>query len=143
MPATQAKGGFATKFQRDSGGGVFQDVAEIMDITGPEISQEIVDATNMGSPEGFTEKIAVGIRDAADVTFSMNLIQDDASQNGLLQDVLASTSRSYRIIFPTGTKRISFTGLVKSIGHSFPMRDKMVNPVTITVTGKPLKEPHP
>lgn len=143
MPATQAKGGFGTKLYRDNGAGTFAELSEIMDVSGPEVSQETVDATHMASPNGFTEKIAVGLRDAGDVTFAMNLIQDDASHGLLEGDLLASTLSNYRLVYPSGTKRISFSAFVKSIGPSFPMRDKMVRNVVLTVTGKPVRETHP
>jgi hypothetical protein len=141
---SQARGGFGTKLYRDStGAGSFQQVAEIGDVTGPAVSQVIEDATHMDSPDGYAEKIAVGLREAGDLSFSMHLIQDDASQNGLLADLNSSTPRTYRLVFPTGTKRITFTGLVQSIGASYPVRGKMMNDVVITVSGKPVKEAHP
>lgn len=139
----QAKGGFKTKLYRDSdGAGTWQQVSEILDVTGPSVSQVIEDATHMDSADGYAEKIAVGLREAGDVSFQMHLLQDDASQSGMLADLNASTSRSYRLVLPSGTKRWSFTGFVQSIGASYPVRGKMVNDVVITITGKPVKEAH-
>lgn len=140
--ATQAKGGFGTRFQRDPGTGTFADIAEIMDVTGPEISQEIVDATHMGSADGYAEQIAVGIRAAGDVTFSMNFLLGDSSQADLEADINASALRPFRIILPGGTQRWAFSGYVRSIGASYPMRDKMVRDVVIAITGKPVREAH-
>lgn len=139
---SQAKGGFKTKLYREDPSGTWQQVSEILDVNGPAISQVIEDATHMDSADGFSEKIAVGLREAGDVTFQMHLLQDDASQGGLLSDLNASTSRAYRLVFSSGTKRISFTGFVASIGNAFPLRGKMVQDVVITVTGKPVKEAH-
>lgn len=140
---SQAKGGFKTKLYRDSdGAGTFQQVSEILDVTGPGISQVLEDATHMDSADGFSEKIAVGLREAGDVTFQMHNLQDDASQNGLLADLNSSTLRNYRLVFSSGTKRISFSGFVASISPSYPLRGKMVQDVVISVTGKPVKEAH-
>lgn len=143
MPATQAKGAFGTKLYRDDGTGTFVAVAEVMDINGPAVSQIIEDATNMDSPNGWGEKIAVGLREAGDITFQMNLLQDDTSQNALLTDLGASTKRNFRLVLAGGTKRWAFAGFVASIGQSYPVKGKMVNDVTITVTGQTVKEAHP
>lgn len=139
---SQAKGGFKTKLYREDPSGTWQQVSEILDVNGPAISQVIEDATHMDSADGFSEKIAVGLREAGDVTFQMHLLQDDASQGGLRADLNASTSRAYRLVFSSATKRISFTGFVASIGNSFPVRGKMVQDVTISITGKPVFEAH-
>lgn len=141
--ATQARGGFGTKLYRDDGSGTFAAVAEVMDINGPEVSHVIEDATNMDSPNGWAEKIAVGVKEAGDVSFQMNLLQDDSTQNALLADVGSGTKRNFRIVLAGGTKRWAFAGFVAKIGQSYPMRGKMVNDVTITITGQPVKEAHP
>ncbi len=143
MPATQAKGAFGTKLYRDDGTGTFTAVAEVLDINGPELSQIIEDATNMDSPNGWGEKIGVGLREAGDVTFQMNLLQDDATQNALITDLGSSTKRNFRIVLAGGTKRWSFSGFVATIGQTYPVKGKMVSDVTITVTGQAVKEPHP
>lgn len=138
MSATLAKSGFGTKFQRDNGAGTFQDISEIMDFTGPETSQDIVDATHMGSPGGWAEKIATGVRDAGEVSFPMNFIPGDASQALLEADSKSSSSRKYRVIFSDGVHGQELTGIVKTVGKSLPMRDKMVSNVVIAITGEPV-----
>ena len=143
MPATQAKGGFGAKLFRDDGTGTFVAVAEVLDISGPELTQIIEDATNMDSPDGWGEKIAVGLRESGDVTFPMHMLQDDATQNALYSDLGASTKRNFRLVYPSATKRLSFAGFVQRIGHGYPVKGKLVNDVTISVTGKVTKEANP
>jgi len=142
MPATQAKGGFGTKLYRDDGAGTFVPVAEVLDVDGPELSQIVEDATNMDSPNGWAEKIAVGVREAGDVTFPAHLLQDDATQNSLLTDLGASTKRNFRIVYPSGTKRLSFSGFVQRIAHAFPVKGKMMHNITLSITGQVVKEAH-
>lgn len=145
MPATRAKGGFKTLIYRGDGASPtegFSPVAEILDIGGPEASQATEDATNMDS-DGWEEKIAIGLKAAGDISFQMHLLQDDASQNGLWQDLNSSTRRNYRIVFPSQTKRLSVTGFIAKINHSFPVKGKMVHDVTITLTGPIIREVHP
>lgn len=141
--ATQARGGFGTKLYRDNGSGTFTAIAEIGDINGPELTQIMEDATNMDSPNGWGEKIAVGLREAGDVSFQMHLLQDDSTQNALLSDLGASTLSNFRIVLAGGTKRWSFSGYVTKIGQSYPLKGKMMNDVTIAITGRPVKEAHP
>lgn len=140
----QARGGFKTKLYRDAAGdgSNWQQIAEVLDINGPELTQVIEDATHMDSPDGYAEKIAVGLREAGDITLQLHLLQDDASQLSLRADLNSSTVRNYRIVLPTGTKRIQFSAFVASLNHSFPMRGKMVHDLTLSVTGKPTYEAH-
>ena len=143
MTATQAKGGFGAKLYRDDGTGTFVAVAEVLDINGPELSQIIEDATTMDSPNGWGEKIAVGVREAGDVTFQMHMIQDDTTQNSLYSDLGSSTKRNFRLVFPSGTKRLAFSGFVQRIGQSYPVKGKLVNDCTVSITGQVVKEANP
>lgn len=143
MPATQARGGFGTKLFRDDGTGTFVAIAEIGDITGPGVSHIVEDATHMESPNGHTEKIGVGLCETGDLTFTMHLLIDDATQNALYTDVYSGTKRNFRLVHPAGTKRWSFAGIVQNIGQSYPLKGKLVNDVTITISGKAVKEAHP
>lgn len=142
MPATQAKGGFGTKVYRDDGTGVFTAVAEVLDVNGPEVSQIIEDATSNDSPNGWGEKIAVGLREAGDVTFQMHLLQDDTSQNALWTDLGSSAKRNFRIVLPSATKRIAFSAFVAKIGNAYPLKGKMVRDVALSVTGQAVLEAH-
>lgn len=143
MPATQAKGGFGTKLFRDDGTGTFVAIAEVMDINGPELTQILDDATNNDSTNGWGEKVAVGVREAGDVTFQVNLLQDNVTQNNLYNDLNASTQRNFRLVYPSGTKRLSFAGFVQRIGHTFPVKGKLLQDVTISITGPVVKENNP
>lgn len=138
MARTSAKGGFGTKIQRSNDGTTFTDIAEIQDVDGPAISKVTDDATHMQSDDGYAEKIAVGLHEAGDVTFAMNLLDGDNSQNLLRQDNQAGTTPPYYRILMTSGKKIDFRGFVTNISNSFPMRGKLVHNVTISVTGKPV-----
>lgn len=141
--ATQARGAFGTLLQRDDGTGTFVTIAEVMDINGPAISHVIEDATNMDSPSGWAEKVAVGVKEAGDVTFQVHTIHSNATQDGLRSDLVAGTARNYRVIFPGGAQRLAFAGIVSNIGNAYPVRGKLMNDVTIAVTGPVVKEAHP
>ncbi len=143
MAATQAKGGFGTKLYRDDGTGTFVAIAEVLDVNGPELTQVIEDATHMESPSGWGEKIAVGLREAGDITFQVHMLQDDVTQGTLYSDLNSSAKQNFRLVYPSGTKRLAFSGFVQRIGHSYPVKGKMVNDVTISITGPVVKEANP
>lgn len=141
--ATQAKGGFGTKLYRDDGTGTFVAVAEALDFSGPEASQIIEDATNMDSPNGWGEKIAVGLRESGNLTFQMHLLESDSTQASLWSDLGSSTKRNWRLVHPSGTKRVAFSGFVSRIGRSYPVKGKMVHDVELSVTGQLVSEANP
>lgn len=143
MAATQARGGFGTKLLRDSGGGTFVIVAEVGDINGPTVTQLTEDATNQDSPNGWSEKVSLGLKEAGDVTLTLHFLQDDAGQNQLRLDAESFTLRNFRIVFPSGTKRKSFSAFVTSVGAGYPVRGKMMSDVTLSITGAVINEAHP
>jgi hypothetical protein len=144
MAATRAKTGFGTRIYRGDGASpteTFVAIAEIGDVSGPELRLQTEDATHMESPNGYVEKIPT-IREAGDVTFDMHLIEGEITQSPLFDDLNESALRNFRLVFPSGGTRIAFKAYVTSIGPSFPVKGKMVRSVTLSITGKPVEEPN-
>lgn len=144
MAATKAKTGFGTKIFRGDGATpseTFVAIAEIGDVSGPELRLQTEDATHMESPDAYVEKIPT-IREAGDVTFDMHLIESETTHSPLFDDLNAGTLRNFRLVFPSAATRISFKAFVTSIGPTFPVKGKMVRSVTLSVTGKPVEEPN-
>jgi hypothetical protein len=142
MAAPRAKAAFSARLQKGDGGSpeVFTTIAEVKDIEGPEIRSLFEEVTSMDSADGFAEKIPT-TREASDVTFQVNMLQDDATQNGLRADLAAGTYRNFRLLLPPGyTKRISFGGYVQSIGQSAPVKGALTSAMSLVVTGKPILE---
>lgn len=140
MAANRARGGFGTLIQRGDGGGteIFTTIAEALDIDGPEQKQLTEDATHMESPNGWAEKISLGVKEAGNVTFQMHFVPDDTTHALLRTDLNAGTKRNFRIVVAGATKRWEFAAFVESIGASHPVKGKMVRPVSLVVTGEPL-----
>jgi hypothetical protein len=144
MPATQAQSGFKAKIFTDDGSGTFAiQIAETMDIDGPEITQLLDDATNTDSPGGAAEKISVGIHEVGPVTFTCNFLQDDSSQNLMVTRVKSGSLDNYRLVFKSGTKRWAFKAFVEKVGASYPNKSKAVRPVTLQISGTSVVEAHP
>jgi len=143
--ATGAKGGYKTLLQRGDGGSpeAFTTVAEVNDISGPEITKMIEDATSMDSPDGYVEKISLGLRDPGSVTFQVNLLNENTTHNNLLADLEADVTRNFRIVANGTTKAVTFAGHVEKISAAYPVKGKMVRDCSIAITGRPVKVTFP
>lgn len=141
--ATAARGAFGTKLWIDDGTGTFVQIAECKDFSGPGSQIVLEDTTNMDSPSGYVERTAVGVTDVQDVTFQCNLLQDDGSQNTLRAAHTNRAKRAFRLIYPSATKRVAFTGYVAEINESAPVKGIQMHDVKITITGPRTIEANP
>lgn len=79
-------------------------VAEVLDIKGPNLKGILEDATSHSSG-GWKEQISV-LKEAGKVTFDVNFIGADATQNkttGLVAASMAQTKEYFQVIFPDNT----------------------------------------
>lgn len=140
--ATGAKGGYKTLVKRGDGATPtenFVAVAELLDITGPNMTKMIEDATTMDSPNGAVEKISLGLRDAGEVTFQVHLLDENTSHNLLLADFWVDTFGNFQIVPNGATKAVQFAAHVAEFGSSYPVKGKMVRDIKLVITGKPVK----
>ena len=141
MP-TNAKGGFGTQLLRDDGPGTFVAINEVPDINGLDESQIMEDATSMDSP-GVTEKVPVGLRELGEITFQVPFVPTDSTHAALKTDLDSTTLRHWRIVLPSGTRRISFDAYVSKMSASFPVKGIMMRDVTLTPITPQVLEAHP
>lgn len=132
--ATQAFAGVGTRFLRKNPiSAVYEAVAEINDIGGPERSRQIIDATSLDSYGGYREFIS-GFRDGGNVTLTMNFTA--ASFEKFDEDFDEDEARAYRIELPDAAESvIDFNGLVTDTPLTIPTDDKVTVRVTLKVTG--------
>ncbi len=138
MAETTGKIGFGTLFKRGDGATpteAFTAVAEVLDIDGPGMSRDAVDATHQESPNGFKEAIP-GLRDAGEITFPLNFLESNASQNAIRDDLMTGTARNYQVVFPGG-QIWQFKGFITGFSPKAPIEDRMTADVTVKITGKP------
>tara|TARA_Y100000310_G_scaffold239557_1_gene243182 strand:- start:1396 stop:1830 length:435 start_codon:yes stop_codon:yes gene_type:complete len=137
MPPTSAKSGFGTILKIGDGevSEAFTTIAEIHDITPPSTSLATVDATNMESPDGFTEVIAT-LLESGPVELDLNLIEDDSSQALLRTDAEAKTLRNFQVVLPGAAYQYTFAAYVTNLGPATPRDGRMSQSVTLTVSGK-------
>lgn len=126
---TDAAIGYGSKFEIDIGGG-FIEIAEVIDITPPNEKADVLEATNMQSPNGYKEFI-LGLTDPGNVSFTMNFLPGSVSETTILSAKSSRLAQSARITLP-GAQAWAFLVLVTDYVPAVPSEQKM----TCTVTGK-------
>jgi len=147
---SKATSGIGTLFQRGNGASpeVFTTLAEVLSITGPDEELETHDVTNMSSPTatgytGIYREFIGTLLKGGTVSFDLNYLPNDTTQNALHTDMLDVVRRDFQIVLPNdplssplgsfGT--LSFTGFVTKMGKEFPIDKQMTIKVTIQITG--------
>jgi predicted secreted protein len=138
MPVTQAKGGYKTFFEMFNSG-AYARIAEVKDISGPDITKQTEEVTNMDSDDGYAEHISVGIRDGGTVSFQVNLIEVNTSHALMRAALEQDVPRQFQIIYPSGTRALRFTGHVASFTANHPVKSPMTRDISIKITGRPVE----
>lgn len=126
---SDAVAGVGAVFTRDSVA-----IAEIRNITGPGMTRDFIDVTNLDSTGGYREFIG-GFRDGGELTFTMNFTID--GYGALLVDYESDTAQSYELILPdSGATVFSFSGYVTNLPLNITPDDAMTCDVTIKITGE-------
>jgi predicted secreted protein len=137
---TQATAGPGFLLQKGDGANPenFTTVAEVKDITGPQIKVTTKDATNQSSTGAWAEKVAT-IKDGGTVTFKCNAIPSTPTQNsttGLLADLLNKTLRNFRIQNQDGAAtRWNFAAFVTDLKQTAPVDGILEWDMTLTISG--------
>lgn len=143
MPSS-AVSGFGTLLQIGDGATPtenFTTIAEVKSISGPSLSADTIDVTNMSSPNGWREFIQ-GPKDGGEVTFDVNFLPTNATHNaatGLLRDFKNGTRRNFKLVFPNpGNTTWQFAAIVTGFEVSAPVDDVLGASITLKLTGEPV-----
>lgn len=134
MAETAALIGYGTSFAIGDGASpeVFTPLAEVVSITPPSDSLDIIDATHMESPDA-TREFIVGLRDPGECSIEMNFVPGSAADSAI-QDFRDERERkTCRITFPNGVTW-TFSGILTGYEPAVPLDDKMTATVSIKVT---------
>lgn len=114
-------------------------LAEILDFPETGTAHRTTEVTNMTSPEGWVEHIALGIKELKPFTLPLNFIADDTDQIELYQNRVANGSKNrYMIQFTDEAKTtLIFSAVVNDTGIAGP-RDAQA---TINVSFLPTSAP--
>lgn len=147
MAVDQAHTGFGAIISKDDGFGNFIPVLGVKSISGPSMSREIHDTTDMNNPSNYRTKIG-GLVDGGELTFEANWLPRAPGQNqdegGLWAEFDKSSCASlgsWRVDIPDcpgePAAYILLDGIFSGMGAEIPMDDIMSFQGTITVSGRP------
>ena len=131
--ASLAVAGKGTFFRRWSGA-AWVDIAEILSISGPGMSRDVIDVTSLDSVGGYREFIA-GFRDPGTITLSMIFRRD--TFNTMKTDFESDTLQNYEMVLSDAeVTSLEFEGLVTEVPLAVPADDKITMEVTIKISGE-------
>jgi hypothetical protein len=116
------------------GAGPFTDIAELRDISGPELQRNSIETL---AHNDNIDHYAVGVRRRGEMTFTLGFVPSLGTHDHLtgLTKAWDDGSRDiYRISYPDGSIWM-LSGYVTNIGPSMPVDDGLEADVTIRPTG--------
>lgn len=127
--------GYDTAFAIHDGAdpGVFQAIAEVMEITPPNQQSDDIEVTHYKSPNKKREFIQ-GLTDPGEMTFGINWIPSDATDVILQALKTSGAKRDMKITWPNGTTW-TFNGYIKGFEPTAPIDDRMTATITVRVSG--------
>lgn len=133
--------GLGTKFQRESAtSGVFEDIAQLVNITPPQSEADNVEIEELDPPEGYKRFLA-GLLDGGEVPLLLNFDGSNTGHTTLLADHQGRITKNYKIVLPD-TSAWAITGYVQSYAPQEINAGEVIQAeVTIKVSGKPVFTP--
>lgn len=115
-------------------------VAEVTDITFPEIKAELFDTTNMTSPGTWEETLPTILRSGS-LQFTINYVPTDPTHNaatGLISYLTAKTLTNIKLIMPNAAATTwTLPGYVESFKAAGKLKDALTATVSFKVSGQP------
>lgn len=141
--STEARIGYGTLFKTGNGASpeAFTTLAEVTNITPPNMSRDSVDATHELSPNAWREFIA-GLKDGGEVSLELNFVPGGASAAALMDELNLEPEdapKNRQIVFKDGSI-MTFRAFLTAFEPEAPIDDKMAASVTFKVTGAPVLE---
>ena len=115
----------------------FTDLAEVLSISPPSQSVDIIDVTHLKSTNRVREFID-GMIDPGEVSMEMNFVPGSAADIAIQALEGLSTTTTFRVTFPdgqSGSVTWIFAGLLAGYEPAIPSGEKMTATVNFKVTG--------
>lgn len=120
--------------------GTFTTVAEVKDITGPQVSLDVIDVTNQDSPGGY-EEIIPSIRRAGEVDFDVNFDPTSGTHDeitGLVYLANNKVKRGWRLQMQDSSNHYwSFDAYVVGLQMKAPVAGVLAATTKLRITGQP------
>ena len=117
-------------------GAAFTDIAELRDITIPEMMRNEFDATTQSED---IDSYALGVLRRGPVTFSLNFLPKDATHDhltGLYKHLIDNVLAGYRITPPGASPHVYImSGQVQAISPTAPVDGLLAADVTLRMSG--------
>lgn len=135
MTASQAAIGYDTTFAIEDapGSGVFVALAEVFEVTPPEVSVDQVDVTHFKSP-GRAKEYIPQLKDNGSATATMNYVPDSATDQRIRELLASGAVLEMKITFPNDATA-TFSASVESYSQTVPVEDRMTATASFKVTG--------
>lgn len=117
----------------------FTSVAEITELTPPQMSRDDIDVTSHQSSDGYREFIS-GLRDGGEVSFKANWLPTNSTHDGttgLLETFNDNVNHNWKVILPNTLITIAFSGFLTAFEPDLPLEEQAQLSGTIKVSGKP------
>lgn len=133
---SNAVNAFGTQLKRNG-----TTLAEVTDISGPELSRDNIEVTHHQSPNMWREFIK-GLKDAGEFSCTINYIPTNSTHNaatGVLSDFANNTTvDTWTLVFPdTLATTWSFPGFITKFSAKEPIDDRLNADLTFKVSGAP------
>lgn len=129
---TLADIGYDTAFAIKDGAS-FVSLAEVYEVTPPEVSVDQVEVTHFKSPGRSREYIAA-LSDNGTASASMNYVPNSATDQFIETLLTSGDTAEMQITYPNGVT-VTFNAFVASYEKAIPVADRMTADVSFKVTG--------
>jgi len=141
MAASTAFWAYGSQLQLSDGavGGTYTAIAEITELTPPNMSRDAQEVTHHASPDGYKEFIGT-FRDGGEVAVKANWLPTNATQDGttgVLEAFNDNDMHYWKIILPNTLITISFAGIITAFNPDLPLSEQGTLSFTVKVSGKP------
>jgi hypothetical protein len=133
---TSARIGYGTLLKRGDGASpeTFTAIAEVTNITGPNLTLNTEDATHMESPDATMEFIPALI-DPGTLSFTVHFLPTNTTQTDLITDLKTRVIRNFQLVCNDPlTTTWSFAAYVTGFNLTAPIAGKFTADVTLKVT---------
>jgi predicted secreted protein len=135
---TKASTGFGTLLKRGNADGppeTFTTVSEMLDLGGPGITADTIDASNMGSVNSM-EEVIIGMIKSGTVDCDLQYVRGDVVHQGLITDCKTKTKRNFQVVLPDDVADpISFAAYVTKAQPKYPVTGKRTLSISLKITG--------
>lgn len=139
---TSAISGVGAEFQLGNAASpeVFSKVAEVLSISGPELSAEQIEVTSLDSTGGYKEFIP-GLLDGGTVSIEFNYIDGNTNQETLRTRVstVNQTASNYRVALPDSPiSYVTFAAIVESYSMNVETGSAVTVSCSLKISGAPV-----